>query len=150
MISFGDGKTTKVGPGSVMFTAPNDLHGIVNTGKTPLVFTSSSGKPRGRIDRGHRVALQGFTLKAHLASRKLLVRDDTIVLAAQEGRPLIFRLQVSRRPNVLKGLRAGRATVRFVPRESVVHLGLQQEGWCSIASSYFAGHSLPTRFEGGL
>lgn len=35
---FCDGKTTKVGPGSVMFTAPNDPHGIVNTGKTPLVF----------------------------------------------------------------------------------------------------------------
>jgi len=32
------GKTTKVGPGSVMFTTPNDPHGIVNTGKTPLVF----------------------------------------------------------------------------------------------------------------
>lgn len=35
---FCNGKTTKVGPGSVMFTAPNDPHGIVNTGKTPLVF----------------------------------------------------------------------------------------------------------------
>lgn len=32
------GKTTQVGPGSVMFTTPNDPHGIVNTGKTPLVF----------------------------------------------------------------------------------------------------------------
>ncbi|AGA30425.1 cupin domain-containing protein [Singulisphaera acidiphila] len=35
---FCDGKTTKVGPGSVMFTTPNDPHGIVNTGKTPIVF----------------------------------------------------------------------------------------------------------------
>lgn len=33
-----DGKTTKVGPGSVMFTAPNVSHGIVNTGKEPIVF----------------------------------------------------------------------------------------------------------------
>jgi mannose-6-phosphate isomerase-like protein (cupin superfamily) len=33
-----DGKTTHVGPGSVMFTTPNVAHGINNTGKTPLVF----------------------------------------------------------------------------------------------------------------
>jgi mannose-6-phosphate isomerase-like protein (cupin superfamily) len=33
-----DGKTTKVGPGSVMYTTPNAPHGIVNTGETPLVF----------------------------------------------------------------------------------------------------------------
>jgi mannose-6-phosphate isomerase-like protein (cupin superfamily) len=35
---FCDGKTTKVGPGSVMYTAPDAPHGIVNTGSTPLVF----------------------------------------------------------------------------------------------------------------
>ena len=35
---FCDGKTTEVGPGSVMFTTPNAPHGINNTGKTPLVF----------------------------------------------------------------------------------------------------------------
>jgi mannose-6-phosphate isomerase-like protein (cupin superfamily) len=35
---FCDGKTTKVGPGSVMFTAPNAPHGITNTGDTPLMF----------------------------------------------------------------------------------------------------------------
>lgn len=35
---FCDGKTTKVGPGSVMFTTPNAPHGILNTGSTPLVF----------------------------------------------------------------------------------------------------------------
>jgi mannose-6-phosphate isomerase-like protein (cupin superfamily) len=33
-----DGKITKVGPGSVMFTTPNVPHGIVNTGDTPIVF----------------------------------------------------------------------------------------------------------------
>jgi len=33
-----DGKITKVGPGSVMFTRPNVPHGIVNTGSTPIVF----------------------------------------------------------------------------------------------------------------
>lgn len=36
---FCDGETTKVGPGSAMFTAPNAPHGIVNTGETPLVFS---------------------------------------------------------------------------------------------------------------
>ncbi len=35
---FCDGKTTKIGPGSVMYTTPNAPHGIVNTGKTPIVF----------------------------------------------------------------------------------------------------------------
>lgn len=48
---FCNGETTKVGPGSVMFTAPNDPHGIVNTGKTPLVFYfvkwESKAKPGG-------------------------------------------------------------------------------------------------------
>jgi mannose-6-phosphate isomerase-like protein (cupin superfamily) len=35
---FCDGKTTKVGPGSAMYTAPDASHGIVNTGDVPLVF----------------------------------------------------------------------------------------------------------------
>jgi mannose-6-phosphate isomerase-like protein (cupin superfamily) len=35
---FCDGKTTKVGPGSVMFATPNGSHGITNTGSEPLVF----------------------------------------------------------------------------------------------------------------
>ena len=35
---FCDGKTTKVGPGSVMYTTPDAPHGINNTGDTPLVF----------------------------------------------------------------------------------------------------------------
>lgn len=34
-----DGKTTKVGPGSIMYTTPMTSHGIVNTGKTPLAFS---------------------------------------------------------------------------------------------------------------
>ena len=33
-----DGKTTKVGPGSVMYTVPNASHGITNTGDEPIVF----------------------------------------------------------------------------------------------------------------
>lgn len=33
-----DGKTTRVGPGSVMYTTPNAPHGIVNTGGQPLTF----------------------------------------------------------------------------------------------------------------
>jgi mannose-6-phosphate isomerase-like protein (cupin superfamily) len=33
-----DGKPVKVGPGVMMYCAANKLHGIVNTGKTPLLF----------------------------------------------------------------------------------------------------------------
>ena len=33
-----DGKISKVGPGSMMYCAGGRLHGIVNTGKTPLLF----------------------------------------------------------------------------------------------------------------
>ncbi|MBI1898677.1 MAG: cupin domain-containing protein [Acidobacteria bacterium] len=33
-----DGKVTKVGPGSMMYCAAEHLHGIVNTGETPLLF----------------------------------------------------------------------------------------------------------------
>ena len=33
-----DGKTTKIGPGSVMYTTPNAVHGITNTGSEPIVF----------------------------------------------------------------------------------------------------------------
>jgi mannose-6-phosphate isomerase-like protein (cupin superfamily) len=33
-----DGKTTKIGPGSVMYTTPNVSHGITNTGSEPIVF----------------------------------------------------------------------------------------------------------------
>ncbi len=32
------GKVTKVGPGAMMYCGANKLHGIVNTGKTPLMF----------------------------------------------------------------------------------------------------------------
>ncbi len=33
-----DGKKSNVGPGTMMFCAAGRLHGIVNTGKTPLLF----------------------------------------------------------------------------------------------------------------
>ena len=33
-----EGKITKVGPGSMMYSPAQRLHGIVNTGKTPLLF----------------------------------------------------------------------------------------------------------------
>ena len=33
-----EGKTTKVGPGTMMYCAANKLHGIVNTGGNPLLF----------------------------------------------------------------------------------------------------------------
>ncbi len=45
---FCDGKTTKVGPGSVMFTTPNAPHGITNTGETPLVFYFVKWAPRSK------------------------------------------------------------------------------------------------------
>jgi mannose-6-phosphate isomerase-like protein (cupin superfamily) len=46
---FCDGKTTLVGPGSVMFTTPNAPHGITNTGDKPLVFyfVKWTSRPRG-------------------------------------------------------------------------------------------------------
>ena len=33
-----EGKVTKVGPGTMMYCAAGRLHGIVNTGKVPLLF----------------------------------------------------------------------------------------------------------------
>jgi mannose-6-phosphate isomerase-like protein (cupin superfamily) len=33
-----EGKVTKVGPGSLMYCGAGKLHGIVNTGKSPLLF----------------------------------------------------------------------------------------------------------------
>ena len=33
-----DGKLSKVGPGSMMYCAAGKLHGITNTGKSPLLF----------------------------------------------------------------------------------------------------------------
>jgi mannose-6-phosphate isomerase-like protein (cupin superfamily) len=33
-----DGKTTRVGPGDIMYCAGNVLHGITNTGPVPLTF----------------------------------------------------------------------------------------------------------------
>jgi mannose-6-phosphate isomerase-like protein (cupin superfamily) len=33
-----EGKVTKVAPGTMMYCAANKSHGIVNTGKTPLLF----------------------------------------------------------------------------------------------------------------
>ena len=42
-----DGKTTKVGPGSVMYSIPNVAHGINNTTQEPLVFTFVKWIPRG-------------------------------------------------------------------------------------------------------
>ena len=43
---FCDGKTTKVGPGSVMYSTPNVSHGITNTGSEPLTFTFVKWVPR--------------------------------------------------------------------------------------------------------
>ena len=42
-----DGKTTQVGPGSIMYCAGNVLHGIVNTGKVPMTFYWSKWLGRG-------------------------------------------------------------------------------------------------------
>jgi quercetin dioxygenase-like cupin family protein len=33
-----EGKVTKVGPGTMMYCGAEKMHGIVNTGKTPLLF----------------------------------------------------------------------------------------------------------------
>ena len=42
-----DGKVTKVAPGAMMYTAGNTLHGITNTGKTPLTFYWSKWLAKG-------------------------------------------------------------------------------------------------------
>jgi mannose-6-phosphate isomerase-like protein (cupin superfamily) len=42
-----DGKTTKVGSGSVMYAAPNVAHGITNTGAEPLTFYFIKWVPKG-------------------------------------------------------------------------------------------------------
>ncbi len=42
-----DGKTTKVGPGSVMYSPPNVAHGLKNTGQEPLTFYFVKWTPRG-------------------------------------------------------------------------------------------------------
>jgi len=42
-----DGRTTQVGPGSIMYCAGNVLHGIVNTGRVPLTFYWSKWLAKG-------------------------------------------------------------------------------------------------------
>lgn len=42
-----DGKTTKVGPGSVMYSTPNVAHGINNTSNEPLTFYFVKWTPKG-------------------------------------------------------------------------------------------------------
>lgn len=42
-----DGKTTKVGPGSMMYSTPKVAHGINNTGQEPLTFSFVKWTPRG-------------------------------------------------------------------------------------------------------
>ena len=42
-----DGKMTKAGPGAMMYAAGNTLHGITNTGKTPLTFYWSKWMAKG-------------------------------------------------------------------------------------------------------
>ncbi|WP_337175946.1 cupin domain-containing protein [Paludisphaera sp.] len=45
---FCDGKTTKVGPGSVMFSAPNVPHNITCEGPEPMVFYFMKWLPKGQ------------------------------------------------------------------------------------------------------
>ncbi len=42
-----DGKTTQVGPGAVMYSAANVMHGIVNTGPVPMTFYWSKWMAKG-------------------------------------------------------------------------------------------------------
>ena len=50
---FCDGKTTEVGPGTIMYTTPNVPHGIKSTGSTPLDVrlrqVGGQGGSRGRV-----------------------------------------------------------------------------------------------------
>ena len=42
------GKITKIAPGTVMYTEPDVAHGIVNTGKEPIVFTFVKWATKGK------------------------------------------------------------------------------------------------------
>jgi quercetin dioxygenase-like cupin family protein len=42
-----DGKVTQVGPGAMMYCAGNTLHGITNTGPTPMTFYWSKWLAKG-------------------------------------------------------------------------------------------------------
>jgi mannose-6-phosphate isomerase-like protein (cupin superfamily) len=42
-----DGRTTAVGPGSMMYCAGNNWHGITNTGKVPMTFYWSKWLAKG-------------------------------------------------------------------------------------------------------
>jgi mannose-6-phosphate isomerase-like protein (cupin superfamily) len=42
-----DGKVTQVGPGAMMYTAANTMHGIVNTGAVPMTFYWSKWLAKG-------------------------------------------------------------------------------------------------------
>lgn len=42
-----DGVTTQVGPGAIMYCAANTLHGITNTGSTPMTFYFSKWLAKG-------------------------------------------------------------------------------------------------------
>ena len=42
-----DGKVTQVGPGAIMYTAGNTMHGIKNTGSTPMTFYWSKWTAKG-------------------------------------------------------------------------------------------------------
>ena len=42
-----DGKIVQVGPGAIMYCAGNTLHGITNTGKTPMTFYWSKWLAKG-------------------------------------------------------------------------------------------------------
>ena len=42
-----DGEVTQVGPGAIMYTASNTMHGIKNTGSTPMTFYWSKWTARG-------------------------------------------------------------------------------------------------------
>ena len=42
-----DGKTTQVGAGAIMYCAGGTLHGIVNTGETPMTFYWSKWLAKG-------------------------------------------------------------------------------------------------------
>ncbi|MBW3628991.1 MAG: cupin domain-containing protein [Gemmatimonadetes bacterium] len=42
-----DGKVTQVGPGAIMYTAGNTMHGIKNTGAAPMTFYWSKWTAKG-------------------------------------------------------------------------------------------------------